>query len=207
MSPLPDGLRSAVTTLAARPKVVLATDFDGTLAPLVTDPLAARAADGGLEALRAAAALPGVTVALVSGRDVATLGRLAGALADEPLVLVGSHGAHSSLDEDGDEPLLSPQESTMLAQATAEAEAIVARHPGARIEHKPASVSVHTRGIDPETRRGGPAGGGGRAGPGAGPARHARQAGGGAGRPGHQQGHRAGRPGAGPRRGGDALPR
>ena len=28
MSPLPDGLRSAVTTLAARPKVVLATDFD-----------------------------------------------------------------------------------------------------------------------------------------------------------------------------------
>ena len=47
MSPLPDGLRSAVTTLAARPKVVLATDFDGTLAPLVTDPLAARDADSG----------------------------------------------------------------------------------------------------------------------------------------------------------------
>ena len=39
----------------------------------------------------------------------------------------------------------------MLAQATAEAEAIVARHPGARIEHKPASVSVHTRGIDAAT--------------------------------------------------------
>jgi trehalose-phosphatase len=36
-------------------------------------------------------------------------------------------------------------------QATAEAEAIVARHPGTRIEHKPASVSVHTRGIDPGT--------------------------------------------------------
>ena len=151
MSPLPDGLRSAVTTLAARPKVVIATDFDGTLAPLVTDPLTARAADGGLEALRAAAALPGVTVALVSGRDVATLGRLAGVRDDEPLVLVGSHGAHSSLDDDSDEPLLSPQESTMLAQATAEAEAIVARHPGARIEHKPASVSVHTRGIDAAT--------------------------------------------------------
>jgi trehalose-phosphatase len=152
MSPLPDGLRSAVTTLAARPKVVIATDFDGTLAPLVTDPLTARAADGGLEALREAAALPGVTVALVSGRDVATLGRLAGVRADEPLVLIGSHGAHSSLDDDDDDaPLLSPQESTMLAQATAEAEAIVARHPGARIEHKPASVSVHTRGIDPET--------------------------------------------------------
>ena len=166
--------------------MVIATDFDGTLAPLVTDPLAARAADGGLEALRAAAALPGVTVALVSGRDVATLGRLAGVRADEPLVLIGSHGAHSSLDDDGDEPLLSPQESTMLAQATAEAEAIVARHPGARIEHKPASVSVHTRGIDPETAEAALRGGGGRAGPGAGPARHARQAGGGAGRPGRR---------------------
>ena len=52
----------------------------------------------------------------------------------------------------------------MLAQATAEAEAIVARHPGARIEHKPASVvGAHPR-HRPGDGRGGPAGGGGRAG-------------------------------------------
>lgn len=151
MSVLPEGLAAAVRSFAARPHVLVATDFDGTLAPLVTDPLTARAAEGGMEALRAAAALPGVTVALVSGRDMDTLALLSGVGSDEPLVLVGSHGAHSSLDVDTGDPLLSLAQEALLGRVTAEAQAIVARHPGARIEHKPASVSVHTRGIDPTT--------------------------------------------------------
>jgi trehalose 6-phosphate phosphatase len=143
-------LAAAVRSLADRPEVLVATDFDGTLAPLVTDPTTARAVQGGLEALRAAAAMPGVTVALVSGRDVGMLRELTGVSPQEPIVLVGSHGAHTSL-EDEDAPLLSPAQAELLSQLTADAEDVVARHPGARLERKPASVAVHTRGLEPAT--------------------------------------------------------
>jgi len=53
----------AVAAFATRPRVLVAVDFDGTLAPFVLDPLQARAVPGGLEALQAAAALDGVTTA------------------------------------------------------------------------------------------------------------------------------------------------
>ena len=73
MSEMGGKLRIALTAFAARPRVLVAVDFDGTLAPLVTDPLQARAVPGGLEALRDAATLGGVTTAVVSGRDLETL--------------------------------------------------------------------------------------------------------------------------------------
>jgi len=88
-----EDLRIALAAFAARPRVLVAVDFDGTLAPFVTDPLAARALPGGLEALRAAAALDGVTAAVVSGRDLATLAALTGIGPGDGIVLVGSHGA------------------------------------------------------------------------------------------------------------------
>jgi trehalose 6-phosphate phosphatase len=59
--------RIAVAAFAARPREVAAVDFGGTLAHFVTDPLQARAVPGGLEVLRAEAALGGVTAAVVSG--------------------------------------------------------------------------------------------------------------------------------------------
>ena len=76
MTEVGENLRIAGATFAARPRVLVAVDFDGTLAPFVTDPLQARALPGGLEALRGAAALGGVTAAVVSGRDLATLAAL-----------------------------------------------------------------------------------------------------------------------------------
>jgi trehalose 6-phosphate phosphatase len=69
-------LRIAVAAVAARPRVLVAVGFDGTLGPFVTGPLQGRALPGGLEALRAEAALGGVTAAVVSGRDLATLAAL-----------------------------------------------------------------------------------------------------------------------------------
>ena len=86
-------------------EVLVATDFDGTLAPpghRPDDGPCHRGRDR--EALRAAAAMPGVTVALVSGRDVDTLRQLSGVGPQEPIVLVGGHGAHTSLDHEDDAP-------------------------------------------------------------------------------------------------------
>src|SRR5450631_2477444 len=91
-------LGSAVAAFAGRPKVLVAVDFDGTLAPFVLDPMQARAVPGGLEALRDAAACGGVTVAVVSGRDLATLAALTGIGPQDGVTLVGSHGAQTNLD-------------------------------------------------------------------------------------------------------------
>lgn len=55
--------------LVAAPRLLLALDFDGTLAPLVNDPSAARALPGIAEMLCALAACPGLSLAVITGRD------------------------------------------------------------------------------------------------------------------------------------------
>ena len=56
---------------------LVATDFDGTLAPLVPDPEASRPVHGAIEALTALAAR-GAQVAVITGRDARTVVRLGG---------------------------------------------------------------------------------------------------------------------------------
>lgn len=73
---LPSDLRKSLKSAAQRKRVLLASDFDGVLAPLQDDPMASRAIPGSLGALRAAAFIADTTVALVSGRDQAVLAHL-----------------------------------------------------------------------------------------------------------------------------------
>lgn len=151
-SQLPGDLRQAVERFAKEPRLLVASDFDGVLAPLVLDPLSARAQPGTIEALRALAALPDVHVAVVSGRDLATLSKLTGLSADDGIVLVGSHGGESSesLTDGSSTPSsgLGAAEQAALEGATEALEAIVERFGEARVEHKPAGVVLHTRGMD-----------------------------------------------------------
>ena len=160
-------LSIAVAAFAARPRVLVATDFDGVLAPFVTDPLQARALPGGLEALRAAAALGGVTAALVSGRDLTTLASLTGIGPDDGVVLIGSHGAQTNLGDHSNlagltnlgtatnpQPehkaaFLDDDAADLLKVLGGELEAVRSRHPGVRLEHKPSAVVLHTRGVEP----------------------------------------------------------
>jgi trehalose 6-phosphate phosphatase len=146
-------LRMAVADFAARARVLVAVDFDGTLSPFVIDPMQARAVPGALEALRAAAALGGVTVAVVSGRDLATLELLTGIGPQDGITLVGSHGAQTNLGDqtslEGDGALLDEEATASLGVVRGELEAIQARYPTVRLEQKPAAVALHTRGLDP----------------------------------------------------------
>jgi trehalose 6-phosphate phosphatase len=147
------GLGRAVAGFAAQPRVLVAVDFDGTLSPFVLDPMQARAVPGSLEALRAAAALDGVSVAIVSGRDLATLETLTGIGRQDGITLVGSHGAQTnlagqtSLARDG--ALLDQEAAATLSLLRGELESIRARFPSVRLEQKPAAVALHTRGIEP----------------------------------------------------------
>lgn len=154
MSRLDTGLRSALSVFAALPRVLVAVDFDGTLAPLVTDPLRARAVAGGLERLRDAATLVGVTAAVVSGRDLATLERLTSIGPGERIHLIGSHGAETrdpgaSQSAPAGTALLDHAATTLLHTVRSELETIRSAHPAARLEDKPAAVVLHTRGMEP----------------------------------------------------------
>jgi trehalose 6-phosphate phosphatase len=144
-------LRIAVADFASRPRVLVAVDFDGTLAPFVEDPLQARALPGGLEALRAAASLKGVTAAVVSGRDLATLTALTGLDPANGIALVGSHGAQTSRETAQDPGLLSEAAAALLKVVRAELEAIRSRYPAVRLEDKPYAVVLHTRGVQPSS--------------------------------------------------------
>jgi trehalose 6-phosphate phosphatase len=134
---LPADLEKALDEAAASPRLLVASDFDGTLAPIVADPADARPLPHAAEALIALAGLPSTDVALVSGRALAVLREYSGM--PSSVHLVGSHGAEfdSGFGHDVDEAL--------LARITAELEAVAAPRHGVTVETKPASVAIHVR--------------------------------------------------------------
>lgn len=137
--PLHPGLVAALAAFAARPRVLVALDFDGVLAPIVDDPSTSRPLPESAAALADLARTPGTSLALVSGRAMESLR----ACAQPPpgAVLVASHGA----EVEGAPVHLDGAAREALAAATAGVEAVVADAPGTRAEHKPAGVVLHTR--------------------------------------------------------------
>jgi trehalose 6-phosphate phosphatase len=137
VSELPSDLLRALDGAAATPRLLVASDFDGTLAPIVNKPADARPLPGAADALIALAGQPSTTVALVSGRALSTLRELSSI--PPPVHLVGSHGAEfdSGFSHDIDREL--------LERITAELTAIAANRPGVTVEPKPASVALHVR--------------------------------------------------------------
>jgi len=133
---LPADLEAALTDFTSARPLLVASDYDGVLSPLVGDPSAAVPLPGVPEALDRLARCAGVTVALVSGRGVADLQRTSGL--SGPYRWVGSHGA----EFDG------PLTDELAARRDSLAE-LLAPHvegtPGALLEVKPASVAVHVR--------------------------------------------------------------
>ena len=144
---LPQPLEQALAQVARCASLLVATDFDGVLAPLVLDPLESRPLPGTIESLETLATLPRTHVAVVSGRDLATLTTLTG-LADSEVTRIGSHGAESSADEAGAGALGQP-EAERLGALVADLTALAASHPGTALEHKPTAVVLHTRGMEP----------------------------------------------------------
>jgi len=142
------GLQSALDALAETPVLLVASDFDGVLAPLVADPDAAAPLPAAVAALRELAGLPRTSVALVSGRALADLGRLSGLAGTAHLV--GSHGAEA----DGGSPaVLGPDEAALLTRVRTALEELAAGHDGVLVEAKPASATLHVRQADRATAR------------------------------------------------------
>lgn len=145
----PADVDEALTRVARIDHLLVASDFDGVLAPFVQDPMDARAQPGTTQTLEDLAALPGTSSAVVSGRDLTTLEQLTG-LTDSPVVRIGSHGAETSRR---DAEVLTDEQRLRLARLRDQVTgAVAARDPRIRVEHKPTAVVLHTRGLPPESR-------------------------------------------------------
>jgi trehalose 6-phosphate phosphatase len=153
---VPDGVPEVLDRLAASPPVLIVTDFDGTLSPIVPDPPAARILPAARRALRRLAAIAGrkdapLVVAVLSGRDAADVARRVGVAGPRYL---GQHGIEEArLPRHG--PGIAPIELAMdpgLAARGRQLEAAAARAAEALgqpdwlvLERKGASVGLHYR--------------------------------------------------------------
>ncbi len=140
MGGLDGDLEIALAALAAVPKLLVASDFDGTLAPIVTNAWEAAAPPSTMESLARLADAPATFVAVVTGRSLAALLELCPVPAKASVI--GSHGAEWS--DGAMSPLTADQEST-LAAARSIVGPLLADAPGAVLETKPAGFAVHVR--------------------------------------------------------------
>lgn len=121
---------------------LVATDFDGTLAPLVLDPETSRPVDGAVDALWALAGR-GARIAVVTGRNAATVLRLGGLAAIPGLVVAGVYGIETW--QDG--TLTSPATPVAIERSRERLPGVVERggDPDVWIEDKRLSLVVHAR--------------------------------------------------------------
>ncbi|WP_035846428.1 trehalose-phosphatase [Kitasatospora azatica] len=141
--------RAGLAALLADPAgAVLAFDFDGTLAPIVTDPEQAFAHPGAAPALARLAPLVNA-VAVVTGRPALSAVRLGGfdqLPGLEGLVVLGHYGAERWEGSTG--KLTAPPIHPGVAAVRAELPALLAElgvPEGTAIEDKERSLAVHTR--------------------------------------------------------------
>ncbi len=133
-------LADAVAALG-RP-LLLAFDVDGTLAPIVENPDLAAVPEQTLSALSGLARLPGIEVALITGRDFASLSRM------EQLEGVWRGVEHGGVVLGPGEAPSAPELSAAQQDALAEFRRWVEEHASdAFIEYKPAAIAVHVRRI------------------------------------------------------------
>ncbi|EKT76574.1 trehalose-phosphatase [Rhodococcus opacus] len=142
---LPIELRRALSRVARTPRLLVASDYDGTMAPIVSDPEKAFPHAESVRALRALASLAGTTAAVISGRalkDLAALSRL-----PAEVQLVGSHGSEFDI---GFIHAIDADAKKLLGEITEELTRIATLHAGTSVEAKPASVALHVRNADAE---------------------------------------------------------
>lgn len=135
-----DELADAVTRVARVPTLLVAADFDGTLAPIVENPMEAAPLPAAVAAIEGLAVLPGTAVALISGRARRDLAVLTGL--SDAVHLVGSHGSEFAGGFAGE---LTADRQKLRDEVERELGRLVRDEPGVRLEVKPAGVAVHVR--------------------------------------------------------------
>ena len=139
----PAQLSDAITQISRVPRLLVALDFDGTLSETVDDPNTASALPEASRAIRDLVAVSDTSVAVVSGRALASLEQVV-QLPPE-VVLVGSHGSEFRFDGTVTAPQLDAQVQELLGRLSGALAAVAARFDGAWTESKPSGCGLHTR--------------------------------------------------------------
>ncbi|HEV8663430.1 MAG TPA: trehalose-phosphatase, partial [Candidatus Methylomirabilis sp.] len=153
VAPHPGGLRSLQARLGAELEagagLLLVLDFDGTLAPIVSRPEAARLAPAVRKTLARLAAASRVGLAILSGRSLPDLKRRVGL---RGIVYGGCHG----LEIRGPGLRFRHPQASVLRRRIRAAAAVLTRDipefPGAHLESKGLALAVHYRGLSPSRR-------------------------------------------------------
>jgi trehalose 6-phosphate phosphatase len=153
-SPLDEAGRDAIARVAASARLLVALDFDGTLSPLVDEPMEARMLPAARAAVEALLSAPETVVAFVSGRSLVDLRVIAEHDDTSRVLLAGSHGAEywtpgegrTSHEDDAAAVALRDMLRTQAERATAHLD-------GVWIEPKTFGLGVHTRKASPEAAR------------------------------------------------------
>jgi len=136
-------IETAIDALVSVPTLLIALDFDGTLAPEVDDPLEARALPEAHKQLIRMLELTDTRLALISGRALDSLEHVAH-LPGHAL-FGGSHGLEYRLDE-GDSSLpMSEENAAALLKLDALMHELADTAEGAWVELKPAGRALHVR--------------------------------------------------------------
>jgi trehalose 6-phosphate phosphatase len=146
----PAALDTALERLAAADRLLVALDFDGTLAPFADDPAQVGALPGSWAAVLTLERAADTDVVLVSGRPLDGLARVSHA--PDEMALIGSHGVEWRV-HGHDEAALTDDERDRVRRLGEALDAVVGKYPGVVLEHKPAGHGVHTRRVDAETAR------------------------------------------------------
>lgn len=129
--------------MARSPRKLLALDYDGTLAPFRLERMQAYPYPGVPGLLERISGRSDTTLAIISGRPLAELAILLGSFNG---ILVGSHGIEKR-SASGDIVTKTPGKEQLKGLAEAQ-EAIQMRGLEQLLEIKPASLALHTRGLD-----------------------------------------------------------
>lgn len=151
-----DELGRDLESIAQTERLLIALDFDGTLAPIGNDPATVRMVEEAQEPLEHLSARVDCEVAFVSGRSLESLLDVAPDLQDAHYI--ASHGAQVRLAKQ--QPLmgtladpLTPREFEALRELSTSLGLLVAEIPGVWLERKPAGVAVHTRALSEDRHR------------------------------------------------------
>lgn len=147
-TPVFEHLDEIGATLGGAPHLLLGLDFDGTLAPIVAHPEDAAMSAETVSILRSLAARSDVTVAIVSGRALADLK----SFVDIDVILAGNHGLEISGRGLNFHHAEAEKSRARLHQICEQLCRRLLSTPGAWVEDKGLTASVHFRNSEESAR-------------------------------------------------------
>ena len=149
--PLFDHREAVGERLAAAPGLLLALDFDGTLAPIVEEPDDAAMDDAVAERLVEVTSAPTIEPAVVSGRQLADLRQRVGL---GEVYYAGNHGLELRVNDERTVPEAARGWGETIDGVCDDLEARLADVTGCEIENKRLTATVHVRQVPADLRDG-----------------------------------------------------